>query len=245
VARSKTRKKNKKTKKKTPESLAERAGRWPVLGAWVNVGWRELMMARVAMVRESPRGDLAACELLVDLGCLGLKRSEVHTIDAADATWWEDDPETEAIPPGAAAAIVSRGKAWGERWGFPGGRAWRDAKPFLARIEADPEFDVPLGRDGKPVFAPGPDDHARRIISTLKRTAGPGNFTWLLGPGLPLEDAKELLLEDETYRRRMGDVVGRVVAAARDGETPDADALYEEVVAVTKANIAAHDPTKQ
>lgn len=242
MARSKTKKRTK--KQKAPAPLAERAGRWPVVGAWVNADWQRFSRATVVIVRESRGGELAEGEVLVDLGCLGVKSSRVRSIDREDVHLLEDDAELEAVDPSTAAAIVVQGQAWGERWGFPGGRAWRDFEPFLAGIEPDTEVEVPLGRDGKPLFTPGEGDDARRIISTLRRSAGLGNFDWVLGPGLSKQDAMELLMEEPAFAGRMDELIARMRASLEAGEQPDAEALMEGIRALAEGSLQAHRSKK-
>jgi hypothetical protein len=53
----------------------------------------------------------------------------------------------------------------------------------------DPSEDWPqkhnltFGKDGKPLYVSGPEDNVDRIMAKLHRTAGEGNFDFLIGIG--------------------------------------------------------------
>ena len=66
---------------------------------------------------------------------------------------------------------------------------WRDSgltPVVVARQVLDPpdahktRYQLKFGHEGKPFFIAGPFDNAKAIIAKLERTAGPGNFDYLI-----------------------------------------------------------------
>ncbi|MEM7659559.1 MAG: hypothetical protein AAF399_25815, partial [Bacteroidota bacterium] len=46
-------------------------------------------------------------------------------------------------------------------------------------------YDFQFGRDGKPFLVAGPYDNGPKLVATLRRTAGEGNFDFILPPDGP------------------------------------------------------------
>ncbi|MBE8987818.1 DNA-binding response regulator, partial [Nostoc sp. LEGE 12450] len=47
--------------------------------------------------------------------------------------------------------------------------------------EWDGTIRIECGRDGKPFYVNGPHDNPKKIMETLKRSRGEGNFDFLIG----------------------------------------------------------------
>ena len=43
----------------------------------------------------------------------------------------------------------------------------------------DGECELTFGRDGKPMYIPGPDDDGERILRKLRRSLGDGNYDFV------------------------------------------------------------------
>jgi hypothetical protein len=86
-----------------------------------------------------------------------------------------------------AAKIIRAGIGYARRWGFKPHPDLAEIAPLFA--DADPDACdavIPLGMDGKPFFVSGPHDDPRAVVDKLMKTAGPGNFDYLVGiPGPP------------------------------------------------------------
>ena len=66
---------------------------------------------------------------------------------------------------------------------------------MLVAGDADPDAcdeSIPLGRDGKPLFIPGPDDRVNLIMAKLTRKLGPGGFHYVI----PVDGDAEIQLEE-------------------------------------------------
>jgi hypothetical protein len=95
--------------------------------------------------------------------------------------------EPEAISVELAHEIVYGALEYARKYGF-------EPHPDFTRLHADQVLDSPdmhphshhvaFGKDGKPFFISGPYDDKykiNRILQTLERTAGEGNFHYLAG----------------------------------------------------------------
>src|SRR5947208_15359492 len=51
---------------------------------------------------------------------------------------------------------------------------------LAARGELEEPYQLTFGRNGKPFFVAGPYDNARLILKQLEKTAGPGNYDYLV-----------------------------------------------------------------
>jgi hypothetical protein len=158
---------------------------WPVVESWVSRGWdTEGALAQVAVVREDPEsGAVAAATFLVDLGCLGIKNADVKRYTSRAvfrvtvfAVLNELQP-MEPIDFNTAAKIVREGLAYAESLGFKPHRDYRQAAMYLAGADpAASDIEVPLGKDGQPLFINGPYDNVDRSIAQLDRVMGRGNY---------------------------------------------------------------------
>lgn len=172
------------------ESLRN-ARRYPLIGCWTIQDWQESGLAPVILARQQEDGNVLYANYLVDLYCLGIK----------DVVVDENVPKKRferliqkmcmyvplAISVELAHEIVYGALDYARKYGF-------EPHPDFTRLHAEQVLDEPdthpythtvkFGQDGKPVYVSGLDDslsRSRRIIQTLERTAGKGNFHYLIG----------------------------------------------------------------
>ena len=82
------------------------------------------------------------------------------------------------------AKIVREAIAYAKPLGFHPDPGYRDAMLVLGDADLDAcKETIPLGRDGKPLFIPGPDDKVNLIMTKLTRKLGPDGFNYIV----PLE----------------------------------------------------------
>lgn len=173
------------------------AAKWPLYECLVSRDWDapgELVQILVA--RSSPDGAIGAAHLLVDLGCLGLKNAMARLF--ASSTEYEAHrrrvSETQRMQKAdldLAAKIIREAINYAEGLGFKPHADYYDAAPFLEGANPDAcPAEIPLGLDGKPFFVSGPFDNVPRIMGTLNKAVGPGNFDFTIGvpADLPLRD---------------------------------------------------------
>lgn len=105
------------------------------------------------------------------------------------------------VSPALAHEIIYGAIAYADRYGFKPQRDYRDSQHILDLPGEHPRSGrVEFGKDGKPFYVSGPYDNADRIIQQLTRTAGEGNFDYLMQIGGDEEvflDEDFLLEEDD------------------------------------------------
>ena len=176
-----------------PLEALRNARQYPILGCWIMQGWQEGGLTPVVIARQQNDGQVLYASYLVDLYCLGVKDVIVNA-NFARKRFERSLPklcmqEPEAISVELAHEIVYGALEYARKYGF-------EPHPDFTRLHADQVLDPPeahprthkvqFGKDGKPFFATGPYDDEykiKRILQTLERTAGEGNYHYLIGFG--------------------------------------------------------------
>jgi hypothetical protein len=165
--------------------LIKQAVNWPVYECLIAKDWRNTrQITQVIVSRRAPNGYIGTAAFVVDLGCLGIKNALAAGF-ANDSTYRMDyRNELMMSQPmvkcdlDLAAKVVEEAINYAASLGFKPHRDSIDARKFLAG--ANPQHcheTVPLGgENGKPVYVTGPYDDPVRIIRTLERSVGVGNF---------------------------------------------------------------------
>jgi hypothetical protein len=171
---------------------------WPLHECLVTKDWRDTgEITQVLVARRSPAGQVAIGAFLVDLGCLGVKAAFGRLFDTlGEYKEMRDEMQSRQelvkADPNLAARIIREAIAYAKELGFQPDPDYRDAMLVLG--DADPDAcdePVPLGKDGKPYFIPGPDDRVQLIMAKLMRKLGPDGFHYLV----PLDDDAEFFDE--------------------------------------------------
>ncbi|MGH2457627.1 MAG: hypothetical protein ACRDIY_02030 [Chloroflexota bacterium] len=196
-------------------ALVRTAATWPLYECWINQNWNDVerpggggALAEILIARRSPTGQIGIGVFLVDLGCLGVKNSYAKVLpsEGVYASFFEH--LDQATPLGRtdldlAARVIEEGIAYAKRWGFRPSQGYYEAAPFLAGAEPEKaDVVVPLGQNGKPFYVSGPNDHPKQVVAQLTRTAGPGNFHYIVDGtasqlGIPANVLEKALGGDE------------------------------------------------
>ena len=152
------------------------------------------------MVVRKHRSTLITSTFLVDYYCLGIKNVSSFKTTNYDkylrmkaAAFTNFLEEAEEISLEQAQAIVFGAVDYARRLGFEPHEDFETAKEILGqRPESLP--DLTFGKDGKPFYFDGPYDNPQKIIRTLEKSVGKGNFNFMLqaplgiggGPTSPL-----------------------------------------------------------
>ncbi len=176
-------------------AVVRRARTYPLEGCWIRADWEETGLAVVVVARRQPDGNIIFGNYLVDRYCLGLKNT-YYEADVPRSQFRSQvlprlTPESspEPISPALAHEIVYGGIEYAAQLGFRPQRDWRLSQFVLDPPEAHPRTgQVEFGYQGQPLFISGPYDNVDAIRRQLDRTAGPGNYHFLIGldPGANL-----------------------------------------------------------
>lgn len=170
---------------------------WPLHECLLTKAWQDTSkIVQILVSRRSPAGQVAVGAFLVDLGCLGVKAAFGRLLDTErEYKEMRSDVESrqEMIKAdlNLAARIIREANAYAKDLGFQPDADYRDAMLVLG--DADPDAcdtPIPLGKDGKPFFIPGPDDKVNLIMAKLTRKLGSDGFGYLV----PLDE--DMVLEE-------------------------------------------------
>jgi hypothetical protein len=172
-------------------AMLRASSEWPFHECLITRDWDQPgVLVQILVSRISPEGGIAAGVFLIDLGALGVKNAMAHYF--SQHRDYEDlrSRLTSLMPmkssdPNLAARIVREGVDYARRLGFSPNRDYPDAALVLQGTEPDAvRTKVPLGVDGKPFYVSGPSDDVARVLRTLEKTVGPGNFESLIAEPL-------------------------------------------------------------
>jgi hypothetical protein len=136
----------------------------------------------------------------VDYYCLGLKDtffngdipSGEFRREVLPGTMQGNEPQE--ISPALAHEIIYGAIEYAQQYGFRPHRDFRRSRNILDLPDVHPHTGaIEFGYEGKPFFISGPHDNVDAIVRQLNRTAGEGNYDYLVGldgppPGVWEED---------------------------------------------------------
>jgi hypothetical protein len=168
---------------------------YPIHECLINPSWHEKGMASILLSRRQPDGLLLFGCYLVDVLCLGLKNTfcnanlsrRRYETEVKAGAYRDEAPVVCFLP--LAHEIIYGGIEYAASLGFRPEKDFKLSRYILEEREAlDERPYVEFGRDGKPLYISGPQDHPERILRQLESRVGPGNYHFLLGgpvgPGL-------------------------------------------------------------
>ena len=171
----------------TVRGLIRQAREYPIAGCWTMDGWQKAGIAVVVVARRQPNGNIVFGCYMVDCYCLGLKNTFCNADIPAGAFHRDYLPkmfrESRPVPisPALAHEIIYGGIEYAARFGFRPQRDFKDSQYILDLPDQHPRSGtVEFGKDGKPFYIQGPYDNVDAIIRQLKRTAGEGNYHFLV-----------------------------------------------------------------
>jgi hypothetical protein len=138
-------------------------------------------LSSICVAREHNDTEAAVCGYLVDTYCQGVKNAVPPSIvDRRDLPAFVTDffaaydTGPLAAPISLAQDLVLGAVDYAAALGFDPHRDFYLAKPHLGTWQ--PPGRIQFGLHGRPYFQQGPYDNPSRIIRTLDRTVGPGNY---------------------------------------------------------------------
>ena len=174
-------------------------------GCWVSPGWSHGLaveghpgwpdvdtadaeafgLVSLLVTRQERYGRVRLCGWLVDVYCLGVKdvvpprvMDERRAADFCSSFFAAYQGRPLEAPLELAQHLVFGAVEYAQGLGFEPARGFAATTGELGSW-AGPSA-ISFGRDGKPLFIQGPHDHPDRILATLERSLGPGNYDFLL-----------------------------------------------------------------
>lgn len=164
------------------------AREWPVIAARVTDDSHGKGMKTALLARKSPTGRVVAVDFLVDSHCLGVK--DVFLFTGSLAEWnslkerMSQGPPRVDVPPEYVCKLVRGAVEFARSAGLSPHRDYSKGSAILGDLDPDACLtEFTFGKDGKPLFIAGPYDtpaRCERIIGTLRRTVGEGNFDFIM-----------------------------------------------------------------
>jgi hypothetical protein len=127
---------------------------------------------------------LALSSFLIDVFCLGIKDVMFESVDSEIFAMYVEATDTGSpmvsIDPSDARKLLRDLAMWSQSIGFAPHRDFAEVERIFGDVSADAsDAAFPFGRDGKPVYIPGPNDTAaliRRRIAQLQKCLGDDGF---------------------------------------------------------------------
>lgn len=163
------------------------AHNYPIEGCWAQPGWDEGGLAVIAIARRQPDGNIVFGNYLVDYYCLGLKDT-YYNADVPPGEFHRDYlpkmfrmGSPVDISPALAHEIIYGGIEYAAQFGFRPHSDFKRSRYILDPPDLHPRTGaVEFGYDGKPFYIEGPHDNVDAILRQLARTAGEGNYHYLM-----------------------------------------------------------------
>lgn len=185
-----------KTKKKqaarqhitSPErTLARRAETMPVLECLIGAEWRESGMAAIVVARMQSEHLVMFGVFVVDTFCLGIKNTFYLT--GMPLTDYRTDfrprfiAENDAIPCTIQEAhqLIYGAVEFARAIGFRPHKEFAITRHIVGEADAHPRDEtLAFGKNGKPLYIPGPDDKPKHILKQLEKRLGTDGFHYML-----------------------------------------------------------------
>ena len=193
--------------------LIKASRKFPVVDCFINSNWKSdeevginnsSSLVRIVITREAPDGLLVWGSFLVDMLLLGVK--DAHAMaeitpnqlkEALDHVY--PDGPYEPCDLALAHQIIYQGIDYAAKYDITPHSDFKLARNVLDKRGTHPEeHELTFGRDGKPIFVQGPYDNVDLIMSKLERTAGEGNYDYILIAGGDFDDDIEIYDDDDT-----------------------------------------------
>ncbi len=175
--------------KQSPKKYIQtRASKLPLHECLINSGWEEKGLATILISKKQTGGNFIIGMYLIDTFCLGLKNT-MFNFNLNDDDYNELKEKMAGsetfIPCDIVKAhnIIYGAMDYAEELGFLPHKDFKITKYLLNPELIDDGIDeIEFGLNNKPFFIAGPDDNINRIMATLNRNVGDGNFEFTM-PG--------------------------------------------------------------
>ncbi|MCC3434792.1 MAG: sigma-70 family RNA polymerase sigma factor [Oscillatoriales cyanobacterium] len=177
----------------TALASAEKGELLPVAQCLVDVNFAKVLLGNetsemsglglVMVTRSKGYNRFVVTSYLIDYWCLGVKDA-MPPRNCNDSQYknlvenaYSQFLGYEEISLEQAQALVWGAIAYAKKLGFEPHRDFEQSKAHLG--ESTSEIGLNFGRNGEPCYVEGPYDNTTKIINTLKKSVGDGNFDFL------------------------------------------------------------------
>ena len=144
----------------------------------------EIGIGTLVLARGATPHRLALSSFLIDVFCLGIKDVMFKSVDSEFFSMYMDatgaGSPMVAVDPSNSRKLLRDLAAWSQSIGFAPHRDFAAVERIFGDVNADAsEAAFQFGRDGKPVYIPGPNDTnslIRRRIAQLQKCLGNDGF---------------------------------------------------------------------
>lgn len=170
-------------------AIIRNAREYPLYECLISASWEkdEPGLVEIVLARQQPDGDICCAVYLVDKYCLGVKdafakanfsRSRYQS-EVRDGIFAHSKPKK--CPLELAHQMIYASIEYAAQFGFEPHKDFAIAQNLLLpRGELPEPYKLTFGKDGKPFYIAGPRDNAQRIMRQLEKTAGTGNYNYLV-----------------------------------------------------------------
>lgn len=201
MAKSKKRKVKKKpaqqVKIKPANYIKKHARKLPIHECLIQDNWKDANFTPMVISRKRANGNIVAATYIVDLTCLGVKdTSFIYDIDPysyqENIKGMEQGMNVTFIKIAANLAhnIIYGAVEFAEDCGIEPHKDFTNITEYiLDPVESVDYIEVHFGdEDGKPYYFAGPYDDSKKIIATLRKTVGEGNFNYTMPFGNSMDN---------------------------------------------------------
>jgi hypothetical protein len=146
----------------------------------------------VVIARAARYNQIVVCSYLLDIWCLGVKDAmPPRTVDrvkfreVAQKLFSLFPGEPQEVPLEVAQGMIFSACEYSESLGFQPHKDFEKSRSHIG--EWDGTVRIQCGRDGKPFYVNGPHDNPQKIMETLRKSSGEGNFDFMIGSA-PIEN---------------------------------------------------------
>jgi hypothetical protein len=171
-------------------AIIRRARDLPLIGCWISADWQSDTpgLVQIIVARQQPDDNICFGVYLVDKLCLGLKNTFARVKFTPERYQSEvgrifQDKAPQACVPELAYQMIYESIEYAAQFGFTPHNDFELTQYMLApHGEFNASYKLKFGRDGKPLFISGPHDNTTAILKQLEKTAGPGNYDYIVMP---------------------------------------------------------------
>jgi hypothetical protein len=185
--------------------ILQKARQFPLFDCQISADWKSDMgLVQVLIARQQPDGKIVYGLYLIDKFCLGLKNTSYNANISVEAyrrdvvRGVQRTAPMMSCSPELAHQFIYEAIDYAAQFGFKPQKDYKWSRLILEkRGTLEEPHHLTFGKDGKPFYISGPYDNPQAIIAKLEKTAGPGNYDYLLQVGGPSFDDDFLPFDDE------------------------------------------------